>query len=510
MNFFAFCEERLNRLSEARFYLVLLSIAAALVAMVMTFFALDLHRNFLTIACDTAAFQNTIVNTLDGRWYRDTAYDGPNYLGLHNIFALILIAPIYALYPSPDLLFLLQVWGVYSTVIPLYLLGVEILRKPITAFFIAATALASPLFLHMALAPFHPESWILAAVLWSFFFYRRNQWVGFWVSLCFGLSCGEQAALIYAALGLAWLLCEDGMAWRKKYAMFTLVAGFAWLILSVGVIIPLMHHPAQIKMVANHYSNWGVESVPGLAGAAIHDPLRALGLLLAPSRWLQLLSLVGLPLFLAFFSPRALILLVPLPMYFMMTDQEFFLYFHAYYYQFAFLAGYLGLIFVLSRREKLNRLGVSLLGATTLLNILLLFSASILYLNLDMGRDPAFSGALHQAFSAIPREAAVYSPHRYSAYLSNHENMVMGDLRQENLDFNAMIEAKFATTTVHSKDIDYIVCDVQNDQCGWRQGGYNPDTVKLRTANINRLLQSGQWRVQWSQDGVVILQRTGQ
>ena len=507
MNFFASCEERLNRLSEERFYLILLSIATVLVAALMTLFALDLHRNFLTIACDTAAFQNTIVNTLDGRWFRDTAYNGPNYLGLHNIPVLLLIAPIYAVYPSADLLFVLQVWGVYSTMIPLYLLGVEILRKPPVAFLIAATALASPIFFHMALAPFHPESWILAAVLWSCLFYRRNQWRGFWISLVFGLSCGEQAPLIYLALGLSWLLCEDGLAWRKRYAKCALAAGFAWLILSVGIVTPSMHSPGQQNLVAYNYSNWGIHSFMGLAGAVAHDPFRALGLLFSPSRWFYLFSLVGLSLVMAFFSLRILILLLPFPVFFLMNDQEFFLYFHAYYFQFAFLAGYLGLIFILSRPGNLGRIAITLLASTILLNILLLLAASVFYFKLEMSQDTTLNNAVHQAFTDIPREAGVYSPHRFSAYLSNHENMVMGDLREPNFDFDAMIDAQYATTNVHSGEIDYIVCDQANDQCGWRQGGYNPDIIKIRSDNLNHLLQSGKWQMQWNQDGVVILRR---
>jgi hypothetical protein len=70
-----------------------------------------------------------------------------------------------------------------------------------------------------------------------------------------------------------------------------------------------------------------------------------------------------------------------------------------------------------------------------------------------------------------------------------------------------MIDAQYATTNVHSGEIDYIVCDQANDQCGWRQGGYNPDIIKIRSDNLNHLLQSGKWQMQWNQDGVVILRR---
>ncbi len=86
--------------------------------------------------------------------------------------------------------------------------------------------------------------------------------------------------------------------------------------------------------------------------------------------------------------------------------------------------------------------------------------------------------------------------------------MVMGDLYAKDLDFDTMVEDNFATTDVHPDQIDYIVSDLQDDQCGWRQSG-DPTTVKLRSDIIAHLLKSGQWQVFWNQNNVVILQRTG-
>ena len=85
-------------------------------------------------------------------------HGGPNILGSHTTFLLLLLVPIYKMAPSVDTLFILQVWGVYSTVIPLYLVAQELLRRPLVAFVVAALALASPLLLRMAVAPLHLET----------------------------------------------------------------------------------------------------------------------------------------------------------------------------------------------------------------------------------------------------------------------------------------------------------------------------------------------------------------
>ncbi len=518
MKFLEKWERQLGRLSEERFYLVVLSVLALIFAVVAINFAIGLHRNFLTIACDTAAFQSAIVNTLHGNFFRDTAYDGPNMLGLHSMFIVLLLAPIYAFWPSVDLLFALQILAIYSTVIPLYLVALEILRRPLPAFLIAAAALVSPMFLQMAMAPFHPESWILAAVLWSYYFYLRNQPRAFWISFILAVISGEQAALIYAALGIALLLSDDGIAWRKRYGIWALAAGAGWFLFSTGVLVPLMRSPDQHNLVAYHYAGWGLESgasdrrietASDLAAAVPEDPFMALTLLLNYNRWLHVLGIVGAPLLLAFLSRRTLILLLPFPVYFLMSSQEFFLGFHAYFYEFAFLAGYLALILFLKNWEVATRLGMTVLATTAFLNVLLASSVVGHYGELWGGENAPLTDALHDIFDKIPPEAAVYSPHRFSAYLSNRTDMVMGDLREEKLDFNSMLESRYGTTNVHSDQIEYIVCDLQNDQCGWRQGGYKKEDTKNRADNLNTLLQTGQWKVFWSQHDVVILQRKG-
>jgi hypothetical protein len=85
--------------------------------------------------------------------------------------------------------------------------------------------------------------------------------------------------------------------------------------------------------------------------------------------------------------------------------------------------------------------------------------------------------------------------------------MVMGDLRDENLDFNAWVEGRYPLTDVHADQIDYIVSDLHNDQCGWRDFGVDPKMAQRRADNVNQLVKSGVWQVYWNQNDVVILKR---
>jgi uncharacterized membrane protein len=496
------------RINDGQFYLILLSVMAAMIAALVTILALILHRNFLTIACDTAVLQSGIVNTMHGHWFANNGAGGPNILSSHSTFLLLLFIPLYVIFPSVDLLFTLQIWGVYSSVIPIFLVAQELVKRPQTSFCIAATVLVSPILLHMAVAPFHLETWIAAAAFWSYFFYRRNNLLGFGAGLLFAVCCGEQAAMIYIALGLSMLTIDDGLAWRRRFGIVSLVAGFVWIIFAVSVVAPLARMNSQsFNIFAYNYSQWHVKSVSGLPLAVAQQPREALGLLLNVFRWQHLAALIGLPLLGAFLSWRSFLLLAPVPAYFLMSDQEFYLYFHAYYYAFAFFAGNLGVIFFLARREATDHWGVSILAFTFLFNVILLCPAASYYISLSECREDRFTSTLRQAFAAIPPEATVYTPHRYSAYLSNRDNMVIGDVADEHFAFGPMMDARFATTNVHPAQVDYIVVDCVTDQCGCRQGGYDPDTFERRSDNIKHLLQSGDWQTVFNQNNTVILRR---
>ncbi len=299
------------------------------------------------------------------------------------------------------------------------------------------------------------------------------------------------------------------MAWRGAIAT---VPGSSASVsrgsfLSLVIISPAVRVPEQQNLFAYHYQQWNVSSAPGLLFATLHQPMMTLGTLFDPRRWAALFLRIGPLLFFILASRTALaVMLVSLPIYFLMDDQEYFLYFHAYYFAFAFLAAYLGFLFFLSRRD-LDRVRIGLIAGVYCVTIVLLCGAFLFYFQLWGGLDVPFSSTLRAEFARIPLDAAVYAPHRYSAYLSNRPDMVMGDLRDPSVDFDTMVESKFATTNVHASQIDYIVSDFWTDQCGWRHGYADAAQFKARSDSIAKLVASGKWTVFWQGGDVAILQR---
>jgi hypothetical protein len=240
----------------------------------------------------------------------------------------------------------------------------------------------------------------------------------------------------------------------------------------------------------------------------LEHPLQALAKMLNPDHWFSVGILVGLPLLFALFSWRSLLLLAVSPLYFLMNDGQFILPFHAYFHQYAFVAGYIGLVLFLARHDISTRIGTTVIISVLLVNFLCSISSFGIYSGLWTGRDKAYKTQV-EAFAKIPRDAGVYGPHRFSEFLSNRQVMIMGDMHDEDFDLDRVINAKYNVTHVLPGQIDYIVCDVLSDQCGWRKNGYNPDYTKIRGKNLDRLILSGKWKLIFDEEGVVILHRVG-
>jgi hypothetical protein len=87
--------------------------------------------------------------------------------------------------------------------------------------------------------------------------------------------------------------------------------------------------------------------------------------------------------------------------------------------------------------------------------------------------------------------------------------MVLADLPGDKSTLENEIATRYGTTNVRPDQIDYVVSDLWNDQCGWRQAGQETAAMKQRSAFVQRLIASKQWQMFWTKDDVVILKRVG-
>jgi uncharacterized membrane protein len=65
------------------------------------------HRLLETRAYDLGIMENVLWHTCQGRWL-ESSLEGGNHLGVHTSFVLLVLAPLYCLFPRAETLLLAQ------------------------------------------------------------------------------------------------------------------------------------------------------------------------------------------------------------------------------------------------------------------------------------------------------------------------------------------------------------------------------------------------------------------
>lgn len=493
---------------QVRYFLALVAVTIA-AAVGLILFALPFHTNFIPqAACDTAAYQNAIVNTLHGRWFHDTAYNGPNVLGLHSVVILVLIAPIYALFPTMPMLIALQIAVSVSSVWPVYWIAWERLKEARAAFGFGLLVLLSPYFWHVTQMPFHPETLMLPFVLWAWLFYLRRRLSAFVLFLLLAMSCTEQEALLAVVLGLGLIVVHRSEPRARRFGIVAMGVGALWLALYFGVVQPAVRLPEQIRLSTHYYTELGVASTSDVVLYPLRHPQLFLERMLSVPRWVHVYEVAGplLPLAAIGIEPLLVLVVLSIPLFLMNWD-DFVFWFHAYYFQYALLAGILGgmtgLYWLRSRRFLHGLVWVVLLAVSVVIGW-----GTWREIEQEPGnRHNPFNVELRRAFEALPRSAGVFCQHRYSAWLSNRRVLVMGDFIDGNPDFDAAVNARAAETGVSAAQIEFIVCDLRDGQCGPRGINLHRDEYARRQVALAAMKASGKWIVWWERDEAVILRR---
>jgi uncharacterized membrane protein len=275
----------------------------AIAAFAAGFSALSVLRQdaFATGRFDLGNMVQAVWSTAHGRPLRITDLRGEQVLrlGAHVDPVLALFAPLWWLWPSPDLLLVTQAVALALGAWPVFLLARKHLRSERAGLAFALTYLLYPATTWTALNEFHPVALatpLLLAAIWALDEDRL------WAFAAFALlaaSTKEEIPLVIAALGVWYALARG----RIRAGAVIAAAGVAWSALALGLVIP--HFNEQGPAFYGRYSEIG-GSPSGVARIALHDPGRLLGVAFDHAGVHYLLALV-LPLAgLCLLSPLAL------------------------------------------------------------------------------------------------------------------------------------------------------------------------------------------------------------
>ncbi len=243
---------------------------AAVAAYTAGFAALSMlrHRAFETGRFDLGNMVQAVWATAHGHPLAVTDLHGEQFtrLGAHVDPILVLFAPLWWLWPSPDLLLTVQAIAVALGAVPVFKLARKHLGDERAALGFALAYLLLPAVEWLTLNEFHPVALACPLLLWAFWFLDEDRLVAFAATALLAATTKEEIPLVLAGFGIWYALARS----RRAVGSAIAAAGFAWTLLAVRVVIPHFNDGATSSFYSRYSEIGGSPS--GALRTALHHP----------------------------------------------------------------------------------------------------------------------------------------------------------------------------------------------------------------------------------------------
>ncbi|WP_437657994.1 DUF2079 domain-containing protein [Sorangium sp. So ce1182] len=267
--------------------------------------AITNHHALHTRTPDLGYYDNIFYQSIHGRplgcsWLR-AGYHG----SAHFDPILVLLSPLYLIYPRAEFLLVLQSVWLGAGVVPVYLLARDKLEHRGKALVLAAVWALYPALHGANMYEFHSLALISPLVVWLLYFYETGRDRLYWTTLAALLLCREDVSLLMCFIGLYAIF--DRRAGRTRLGWVTIATSLVYFVIvklffmtSAGIIMS--------GKDAYSFAYYYEELMPnrsGLGGLVISlltNPVFALKVMLEEPKILFLLQLFVPLCFLPFFA----------------------------------------------------------------------------------------------------------------------------------------------------------------------------------------------------------------
>jgi uncharacterized membrane protein len=287
-------------------YLLLWSAIAAYAA---AFSALSVlrHRAFQTGRFDLGNMVQAVWSTAHGHPLQVTGLRGDKISRLAAHFDPILaaFAPLWLVWPSPDLLLVAQAIAISLGALPVYWLARKHLGSERAGVGFALAYLLYPPTQWLTLNEFHPVALACPLLLFAVWFLDEDRVIPFALCGLLATTTKEEIGFVVAGLGLWWALARG----RRIEGVAMLAAGAAIALIAIEVVVPHFNRAGSSSFFARYSEVGG--SPGGIVHTAVTKPWK-LVTTAATGRGLGYLARLFLPLgLLPLLAPLLLIAAVP-------------------------------------------------------------------------------------------------------------------------------------------------------------------------------------------------------
>jgi uncharacterized membrane protein len=265
------------------------------------------HRAFVTGRFDLGNMVQAVWWTAHGHPLQMTNLHGAQIsrLAAHVDPILALFGPLWWIWPSPDLLLVVQAAAIAAGAWPVFLLARKHLASSRAGLGFALAYLLYPATGWLTLNEFHPVALATPLLLFAFWFLDNDRLVPFALCAIAAAACKEEIALVVAGFG-AWYALS-----RRRWAAGGVIValGVAWSAIAIGVVIPHYHATGESDFYGRYSEVGG--SAAGIVKTTFTDPGRILDAALSGRDLRYLLQLLAPLAALSLLAPLVLIAAVP-------------------------------------------------------------------------------------------------------------------------------------------------------------------------------------------------------
>jgi uncharacterized membrane protein len=278
-----------------------------------TYFTFEKYLNFFTGRFDLGNMDQTVWNTLNGRFFLLTNPDNTNIisrLAIHSDFFLILLAPFYLIWNDPRMLLLLQTIVIASGSFFVYFLANEVLKDRKLSLLFGISFLLNPLVQQQNLYDFHSVSLATTFFLAAFYFLIKNSSFpslrnrALFLLFIFLAVLTKETVFIPAGL----LMLYSFVLRKKKIDLFLAILFFVSFYILVSLVIPYFRGGKHFAL--SYYQDFG-ESPISITFNILRSPFLAISKLFTNQNLSYLFNIFLTNGFLPLLSPLYLAFLLP-------------------------------------------------------------------------------------------------------------------------------------------------------------------------------------------------------
>jgi uncharacterized membrane protein len=276
-----------------------LTVAAAGVwTAVVAMLAVWRHHQFVSHRLDLGNMVQAVWGTTQGSPLEQTdAVTGEQVvrMGAHVDPILVLLAPLWLVFPGPETLIVAQAAALALGVFPVVRLSLKYVHSRVAALLLGAWYLVFPWLVWNAFDEVHPVTFAIPLLLYAIWFLDEHRFVPFAVFAALAMSTGELMGLAIAGLGVWYALRHR----RVRAGLAIAVAGVTWTTICIAAIMPAFtdgppRHNFLFESVGGSPAGLlrTVVTDPGsiVAQVTTFDDFRYALLLLLPTAFLALLQ----------------------------------------------------------------------------------------------------------------------------------------------------------------------------------------------------------------------------